>query len=359
MYCSFASTSLLERLETMGWQAEVRDIRQWNPEYKETTFAEEPAVVKACQKDLTERSTSMTPTISAHLISHVISVIQNLLPALEEYMRGYREERLVRDRKRLLLDRLPLFHEVVKTYRMSVPPDAIAIDVADFFYHPEILNFIINTPDISGPADLDPIRPRLPEIAQELQVQLTDQLLALISADAEAKYVFDPATVLDLATTTFACATCLRKASYQSASPPDVIRYPRVLAHECAVRIEWPKSEVVDFYMLEKVTYRTSWNRLGLINFDMESRAILADVVEMCGLDPATTTAAEMDAADPIIECLACNNLHFGRCIMRWDLVVWLVISLTGRHRSSWIALLCYSLTISTRCTRNISMGEI
>ncbi|KAF8957650.1 hypothetical protein BDZ97DRAFT_1924354 [Flammula alnicola] len=38
----------------------------------------------------------------------------------------------------------------------------------------------------------------------------------------------------------------------------------------------------------------------------------------MCGFDGLTTTAEQMDDANPIFECVRCNDPHQGRVMMTW-----------------------------------------
>lgn len=252
-------------------------------------------------------------------------VFQNQRTALEGYMQEYRTERLTRLRQELLRERIPHLHEVVKTYASSVPANTVAPGVGDFFRHKEILDFVIDTPSISSPSDFNPIRPRLPEIAKELLAQMKDRLLAVIKETA-GEYVSDPATVLELATTTFECETCRQEMNRYPSSPADPLRYPRILAHGCARKGKstWNMKDAVDkdTAALENVTHKCSWNRHKVVKFDKDSAKVLKDVVELCGLDPKTMTKAAMDELDPIIECLACNSRNHGRMIMRWDLVV-------------------------------------
>jgi hypothetical protein len=51
-------------------------------------------------------------------------------------------------------------------------------------------------------------------------------------------------------------------------------------------------------------------------------------IVSMAGLDPKTATAQDMDALDPIFECIACNSFTEGRATMTWMTTVCSVSSL-------------------------------
>lgn len=70
------------------------------------------------------------------------------------------------------------------------------------------------------------------------------------------------------------------------------------------------------------VTDQTPWPGFGCAKFDLAGQKLLTGLVTMCGLNPHTTTIDEMDAVDPICECVAGNDQSSGRLVMRWSTVV-------------------------------------
>lgn len=256
-----------------------------------------------------------------------------------EFLGHCRKERLLRDRKQLLEARLPLLYEAVKTYRSAFPPNAAALDVGDFFNHPDVENFIANASEISDPAHLDHIRSKLPEIARQIQLEIEEKIFLHIEAACGPEYIFDRGTVLALATTAFSCDFC-----HEGPLMVDPIRYPRALVHACATTFKGSYEDKFDsdHKILGAITGKTSWNKYGCVSFSEASWRVLTEVVTLCGLDPKKTTVAEMDAADPILECVSCNDDHSGRLTMRWSTVV--SPFFTGAN--------CYSLAVFVALSR-------
>ncbi|TFK41664.1 hypothetical protein BDQ12DRAFT_710696 [Crucibulum laeve] len=62
----------------------------------------------------------------------------------------------------------------------------------------------------------------------------------------------------------------------------------------------------------------TTWNYAEQINFDIAMYQETRKVVELCGLDPDTTTAEEMDKLNPVFECVPCYRTSEGRCCLTW-----------------------------------------
>jgi hypothetical protein len=66
----------------------------------------------------------------------------------------------------------------------------------------------------------------------------------------------------------------------------------------------------------------TLWNYKGDIVIKPEHTAFVAELVRLAGLDPKTATVQEMDALDPIFECVHCNSFALGRATMTWKTAV-------------------------------------
>lgn len=73
---------------------------------------------------------------------------------------------------------------------------------------------------------------------------------------------------------------------------------------------------------LHKLCQITPWNNNGVVGFGMQAMEVLSDPVGAYGLDPMSTTIKQMNAVDPTFECVGCKDLHEGRFVMRWTLVV-------------------------------------
>lgn len=162
-------------------------------------------------------------------------------------------------------------------------------------------------------ANLESIRLELDNLNIEWQKNIKDELIELVSKGSED--AVDPETALNLATTFFACMTCY---------PLRFLRYPNVLMHKCATTLNWRSSNEGDFEtrFLRKHCKETFWNSKGDIVIKPEHTAFIAELVRLAGLDPKRATLQEMDALDPIFECVSCNTFVQGRATMTWKTAV-------------------------------------
>ncbi|KAH9483658.1 hypothetical protein JR316_0003128 [Psilocybe cubensis] len=298
--------AILDRLENMGWEAEVLDIRNTDDPNRRQAFCELPLIRKLCKRDLTEQ------------------IFKNKWAELEEYMKMYSSDMHIQRRQYILSSRIPHLNKIVTNYSATVPPTEVAPMVGDFFTNKDVFDFLLSTPNITGPADFAPLIARLPTLAQEVIARMHTKLLSVI-AETAGKFAAAPQDkVLDLATTTFECNQCYEGWVY-TAMP---LRYPRVLTHNHTTHghvspwsLEPRQKEEADLDLLKDVIDVVPWNWHEVVTFDKDAANVLESVIQMCGLDPKTTTTKEMDELDPIIECLSCNNLTKGRMVMRWQLI--------------------------------------
>lgn len=100
---------------------------------------------------------------------------------------------------------------------------------------------------------------------------------------------------LDLATSLFSCLSCKNHNNR-------VFHASNALAHSCF----WGKPQETQpgfgpHKVLDSWPWRTSW-----VKFHDSAAAEATRLVEMCGLDPARATAADMDALDTRFTCAGC-----------------------------------------------------
>ncbi|KDR80012.1 hypothetical protein GALMADRAFT_242213 [Galerina marginata CBS 339.88] len=281
---------VVERLKKLGWEDELSRMSE-----EDDKPQDDPIVLKACQKDITEQTLS------------------NLEEFLNEFMETQRGVRLVQERESLLEQRLPILRKVLQRYVTTLPPNALHPSVGELFRDSNILDIINNTPQTVDftEANFDPIVPMLPDITIRWQKEMEEKLVDIIW-QAEPAYASNRETSVNLATTSFDCKHC--SACY--------MRFPNVLMHLCATRAYYFFAEVgSDLAHLKDILLETYWNAAKSINFTVKNAELIAEVVALCGFDPKTTTAAEMDAANPIIECVTCNDVHEGRLTMTWSSV--------------------------------------
>jgi hypothetical protein len=93
--------------------------------------------------------------------------------------------------------------------------------------------------------------------------------------------------------------------------------------HKCATDLEWGMMDGLDEVdpetkFLRRFYKETLWNASGCILINPHHTAFLTLIIRLAGLDPKSATLQEMDALDPIFECVFCNSFIKGRATMTW-----------------------------------------
>ncbi|KDR81922.1 hypothetical protein GALMADRAFT_240234 [Galerina marginata CBS 339.88] len=279
---------VVQYINQLGWEEELAKITD---EFLKPQ--NDPLVVKLCQKDVTERSLS------------------SLDEFFNKFMESAKSHRLVTERKTLLRERLRILNRVLETHISTLPVNALHPGVGELFRNPIVLDIIDSTPASADFTEdkFDDIFPILPAITLQWQMEIEEKLLDMIRA-VVPEYSFDRQTVFQLATTTFDCSSCQHNS----------MRLPAVLMHPCATKYSVFAREEgdADLECLMDTLYQVYWNTGQVIAFNATSLKLMTEVVEMCGFDPKRATAAEMDAASPVLECVGCNDGHEGRATMLW-----------------------------------------
>ncbi|KIM37447.1 hypothetical protein M413DRAFT_274628 [Hebeloma cylindrosporum] len=229
----------------------------------------------------------------------------------------------------MLKKRLEVLDEFHKDCVSKLPGNALVLSSADLFMQPLVKELIEDTPN-DGPeftlSNLDPVKDSFLEISREWIEEVKSELFAMVKAEvyipSNGEHEDDIDTHLELATTFFHCSGCSED-SYRG-SPGTLFRYKRAIAHACTG--EWdPGTELPETETLETLREnlkKLPWNADDRISFNSRAHYTMRDMIALCDLDPDTTTAKEMNALDPIFECLTCNSQSNGRCIMTWECVV-------------------------------------
>ncbi|KDR81924.1 hypothetical protein GALMADRAFT_221811 [Galerina marginata CBS 339.88] len=279
---------VMERLKKLGWEEELSKMSRGS-----SMPQDHPTVLKACQKELTERALS------------------NLEEFLNSYMQTVKTRRLARERHDKLLHRLPILKSILETFVATLPANALHPSAGELFRDSVVWDIIINTPSTVDfkKEHFDPIVPMLPDIVLRWKRKIEEKLLHLIRT-AAPEYTFDPETVFQLATTAFSCSGC----GYKNQS----LWHPRVLMHSCATKNDYSAVEDADLNDVKSALRQVYWNYRLCLSFKPYDLQLLSKVVGMCGLDPNTATAVDMDVVNPIFECVACNRPQLGRATMTW-----------------------------------------
>ena len=220
-------------------------------------------------------------------------------------MEKRKTKRLEEERRTLLKRRLTALKKVLETYVSTLPVNALHPSTGELFRNPAIRDMVYNENEYKS---LDCVLELLPDISAQWLKDIREQLINMVKA-ARPGYVFDPDTVLDLATTAFRCKSCDRN-----------LRYPAVLMHSCAFKRNYGNLSDLNSHerLMSDVIQETYWNTFGRIFYQESHAKAITEVLEMAGFDPAVTTSAEMDSANPVFECIGCNTESEGRLTMQW-----------------------------------------
>lgn len=247
---------------------------------------------------------------------HTHTVLASLEEPLVEFMQKAKTSRLDNIYVGIASKRVNDLKAIRQAWIENLPANSIYPTTSEFTRLPLVQNIFGNLAKDENltEADLESIRVALDDLNIEWQDKIKNELVEIISKNSEDT-VLDPQTVLNLATTFFACTTCYRSR---------FLRYPNVIMHKCATALDWKSSHEGDLEtrFLRQHCKETFWNYKGDIVIKPEHTAFVAELVRLAGLDPKTATVQEMDALDPIFECVHCNSFALGRATMTWKTAV-------------------------------------
>lgn len=238
-------------------------------------------------------------------------------------------QRLEKERKALLTERLTLLKKAYSHFTSSVPilnTDLIAT-AAEMYMEPCIRDIIDNLPK-SKTLTKEDLLCKLAAIfhdANERVRRRIDHQLFIHAVNAYkavgGDFNIDPTTVFDLATTLFQCNSKFCSQHYW---------YDAIIAHKCTRSNAFPK-ELKDAAIIADClgpdTHRSHEN----ITVDVDGIVIARHLIRLCGLDPSTTTRTTMDNYNLIFECLLCNDPANGRATMTWSRAVSLSLPISHR----------------------------
>ncbi|KDR84321.1 hypothetical protein GALMADRAFT_87235 [Galerina marginata CBS 339.88] len=277
-------TAVVEYIEKLGWGEELSKLSGRNTKPQDTS-----AVENACMEPL---------------------CCSRLEIFINRFMGNAKEKRLNMERETFLTD----FKQEYESFIATLPVNIVYPVISDVLQDPVIRRIIG-----SGPGPLTPVAKTnfvslFSSVGRRWQRTIEDKLTSLVAAACGDAHGPAPETVIDLATTWFTCSKC-----------DTVLRYPLVLMHDCATHVDadWGGAGLdADWAIVRRLFQRVPWNSLGYITFHRKVPASITKVLEICHVDPTTTTAQEMDRANHILECITCNDPHEGRPTMIWSRMV-------------------------------------
>ena len=287
-------------------------------QYPSSRFQYRRDIEKMCRKELTEQSESFILNYSLYVLMMSLKVVDKLEPAINEYMEGVKRQRLEKERKALLSERLTVLKKAYSRFKSSVPiinTDLIATD-AEIFMEPCIRDIIVNLPKTETLAKKD-LHHKLAVIFhtanERVRKTIDKQLLKHTNAAYKAAggdHTIDPTTVFGLATTLFRCKTCSQHYWYDA-----------IVAHKCTRTNAFPK-DLPDADIIADCLGSDKYRSHENISVEVNGIAIGKYLIKLCGLDPSTTSRSTLDEINPIFECLLCNDEASGRATMTWSRAV-------------------------------------
>ena len=212
---------------------------------------------------------------------------------------------------------LPHRLRVLKAFHTArfalVPVNFIYPTAGEFFRIPLVRNLIDSVPNGSLFTQ-DNLRAILPnDLAPFIRWWYDDielKLINLLCGEFSNRVnTTTRADIFNLATSIFFCSICSR-----------FLRYPHVLAHACAT-LPFHQDDDLDASILTSTLGETFWNLNGCITRNVRSVLLLAHLLLRANFRPPTTIQ-ELNARNPIFECISCNDERMGRATMTWERVV-------------------------------------
>lgn len=196
----------------------------------------------------------------------------------------------------------PLLIQIREDYRRSSPVNTIIPPRANFYKHLTAFHTVIINSPHGTKFTLEHFRMAislLPDLIPTW-IKITNARLLKIMQQAMGKEVRLDISHLSLATALFNCTLCgTERLNHEPCD--SLISYPRVLVHRGAVKdfdSATPRSEKLQ--QLDDFTNQSLYNYHHTIGFSKDVHDRVTSLVRLCGLDPLTTTAQQMDELNSI-----------------------------------------------------------
>ncbi|TRM62989.1 hypothetical protein BD626DRAFT_569556 [Schizophyllum amplum] len=238
------------------------------------------------------------------------------IPVIKDEIIRFLEQHKVDRRKKQRSDNLQTYGKFINAqwdmHISGLPPDAIYPPVCDFILSPQFQK-VMEARYFRLHYELrDKIEVLAKEIGEKWKTAKDADLVGIMS---KALKRTTTAEELQLATTFFECNP--PDASSKAASEViSAIGYPRILitshASRAPAQVHSEKNEIV------RLLGKTPWNWKGeRVVFDAAAHESAREVVSLCGLDPDTATAKDMEARGTWLECTGCCK-RGSRRVMQW-----------------------------------------
>lgn len=274
----------------------------------------------------------------------------------------YQHAKLKQMRRDIIIVRLQILRQTYREYQLSFNPEGLRTrelefeaKFADVALMPELRALVEASFDAEIEVGEDHITAEifqaelasLPDLRSAFnfrrQLELSDNMARALGCQTWIG-------ILELAVAWFTCEVCQR-----------YVRWPEVLAHLCqrpgyagTEREEWAQ----DYYPhdVAVVSGFLAWSSRTLRPIVPEDISTLRGLITVCGLDPATATAAQMDALDARVTykrmaSTAVDKMGRGKVVMTWRRAVWAL------HSTVALSLIAPRSSRSLRCATAARSG--
>ncbi|KII84075.1 hypothetical protein PLICRDRAFT_367809 [Plicaturopsis crispa FD-325 SS-3] len=281
------ASSIQERLTDLGWGYEIEKMDFW--QFSNLSVVRQP-------KDLTDRAW------------------EKIKPELVQYMETIRAERIVNDRPYRTMGAVKVLERLLHNYGLTRPSDELVLNLPDVCLLLPFKAVITETSpdeDISKEHFEDAME-QLPRLSEEWRESATLYLLQQFNISRDT--TIDPAC-LQLAIALFRCTHCNQHTPLTSTE---------AMAHRDIAYLGLARSlsEADKHFLQAFIVHNCQPWREKYDNFihDASLDRAARNVVAACGQDPDNTTAREMDALDPWLECQQCCRERRTESVMHWRL---------------------------------------
>lgn len=347
---------IIQRLKDLGYEADINfvlseDRTQWDLSLEQEWDFDEHPLVRKNQK-LTPKGESSRQRRRTPLT--LVVVWSNIQQTLVDFVLTSRPARIAAERKAAMKARGMLLKDVLIKYRASLPPGTNIPPNGDIANSaPFRAIWDIDTGIEVHASYFDAALASIPELWESWHQAVDDALLKCLDLS-------DPAELMRAVTRVF-CQACTAG-----------LFYHQVHEHKCFTRhlYSGPYTQeqanlLLQFWIgLQSVP----WNQENVLRKPAYSHELTFGtctemLASLCGLDPSTATAEDMDAAGSTFVCKTCVEekerdyyyLKEGRAPMTWLAVVSEIVLCKGMSNAVPDSTSLYSpprsVFLCTRCT--------
>ncbi|KZT74573.1 hypothetical protein DAEQUDRAFT_807678 [Daedalea quercina L-15889] len=269
---------IISRLRTLGWGAELSYLKR-----------------KGYETLLEHRQVRMPKKLTDH-------AWENMRDGVVDIMRKVRNAHPNLRFHMMLQKRLDALQDALKEFVMCPEAQAAGLTMGDIALMQEVRDIMCSPAGVRiEKGNLTALRDQMGTMAERWRASTHDDLRSLLAADSVGKQPtgsdlpnnVDP---LELAVTMFRCKLHLSRGE---------VFYPNVLQHHC-LRNHWPKlppSDIYGNYIINNISWWSLSPTFGPCAFSAKDCLVVhkpskkaLELIELCGKDPKTVTAKEMDA---------------------------------------------------------------